>query len=153
MLFKELDKLVGDRNCLQDQINKADHQNDSCSPLLFQIDEWQRATIKKVTEVAEQARQQVVKLLTSKRVEIRSRLRQLSDELGCLKKREDLVEQDLARLKEMICALKHDLEQLPETPSIKLYIAQSDQITWSRLIFAEDNSDNTEKKQDQQLLT
>lgn len=88
MLSKELDGLLRDRNCLQDQINKADHHHDSCSPLLLQIDEWQREAIKKVTEVAEQARQQVVKLLTSKRVEIRTRLRQLSDELGCLVKGE-----------------------------------------------------------------
>lgn len=53
----------------------------------------------------------------------------------------------------MIRALKHDLEQLPETPSIKLCIDQTDQITWSRLIYAEDNSDNSEKKRDQPLLT
>ena len=153
MLFKELDGLLGDRNYLQDQINKADHHHDPRSPILLQIDEWQRATIKKVTDVAEQARQQVVELQSSKRVEIRTRFRQLSDELGCIKEGKDLVEQDLARLKEMIRALKQDLEQLPETPSIKLHIEQSDQITWSRLIYAEDNSDNTEKKQDQQLLT
>lgn len=152
-LFKELDGLLGDRSYLQDQINKADHHNDSRSQILLQIDEWQRATIKKVTEAAEQARQQVVKLLSSRQVEIRTRFRQLSDELDCLKEREDLVEQDLTRQKEMIRALKQDLEQLPETSSIKLHTEQSDQITWSRLIYAEDNSDNTGKKQDQQLLT
>jgi hypothetical protein len=152
-LLKELNGLVEDRSYLQDQINKADHHHDSRSPILLQIDEWQRATIQKVTEAAEQARQQVVQLLSSKRVEIRTRFRQLSDELGCLKEGEDLVEQDLARLKEMICALKQDLEQLPETPSIKLHIEQSDQITWSRLIYAEDKSDNTGKKQDQKPLT
>lgn len=149
-LLDELDKCIGDRDNLQEKINKADHHDGFVSPTLLQIDEWERLTIEKVTQVADQTRLQLTSLLISKRLDIATKFRKVSDELGQLKETEDFVEHDLVRLKEMICEIKQDCEHLAETSSIELHVEQSDQIDWSRLIYVAEKSAHSENNQDQQ---
>ncbi|CAF1269168.1 unnamed protein product [Adineta steineri] len=139
MLLNELDGYVEARNDLQDQLNKTD----SRTTMLLQIDEWQRATLEKVIQTADQARQQVKKLLSSDREEIERRFREFSSKLNHLKETEDFVEDELTQLKELVHIFKQDLKQLSESPSVELHIEQSDQIFWNRLIYVKDHSTAT----------
>jgi chromosome segregation ATPase len=137
-LFNEMDVIIGDRNNLQDKLNKASQDKDSSRPLLAQIDEWQQQTIEKVKETAEQARQQVKKISNSKRVKITTHFETLSKELVQLKETEDFVEHDLARFRQKISQLNQDLTLLSQPRAIELHMEQSDKIVWSRLIYVEE---------------
>jgi hypothetical protein len=53
-----MDKIVEERNGLQDEITNVIQYNDQQNPLIEQIDAWQKSTIEKVKQVAAQARQQ-----------------------------------------------------------------------------------------------
>jgi hypothetical protein len=50
ILFHEMDGLVGERNDLQEKINKATQNNDCRSPLIEQINKWEKTTIDKVNQ-------------------------------------------------------------------------------------------------------
>jgi phage-related minor tail protein len=129
--------ICGDRNDLQDKINKATQNKDSHSPLLARIDEWQGTTIEKVKQVAEQARNEAKRLLDSKRTEITSQFEKVSKELVQIKETEDFVEQDLVRLKQTVHQLNQSLKELAQPPTIELRTEQSDRIEWNRLMYVE----------------
>ncbi|CAF4974608.1 unnamed protein product, partial [Rotaria sp. Silwood1] len=74
--------------------------------------------------------------------EITGQFQTLSQELQELRESKGVVEQDLTRLKEEIRRLNEDLEQVAQSPAIKLNTKQSDQIVWQRMIYAEENSVN-----------
>jgi DNA repair exonuclease SbcCD ATPase subunit len=147
-LLKELDGYVEERNTLQDQINKADPHN----AILLQIDEWKKTMIEKVTQVAEQARNQVT-VPSTKRADIATKLKELSDKLSYLKETEDFVEDDLKQLKEMTDKLRQDIEKATELPSLELHIDESEQINWNRLIYVKEKPATTENEQNQQQTT
>ncbi len=140
MLFNNMDGLIEGRNDLQEKINKASQNKNARSPLYAQIDEWQRTTIEKVMAAAEQARQQITKILNSKRIEITTQFETLSQELIQRKESENFVEYDIARLKQKIQQLNQDLNSLIQPPAIELHTEQSDQIAWDNLIYVENKS-------------
>ncbi|CAF3763546.1 unnamed protein product [Rotaria sp. Silwood1] len=140
LLLNELYGLTVDRNELQAKINEAASNKKSANQFLEQIDEWQRKTIEKVKEAADLARQQVSKIMNFKLEEITEQFQTLSQELKELQETKDFVEQDLTRLKEEIRRLNEDLEQVAQSPAIKLNTKQSDQIVWQRMIYVEENS-------------
>jgi len=145
-LFNEMSVILGDRNDLQEKINKGCQQKESCSALLAQIDEWQKKTIENVKLAAELARQQIKNILISRRVEITSRFDTLSKELNRRNEIKDYVEHDLARLRHKIQKLNEDLKVWTQPPIIELHTEQSDRIVWTRLISVEEKSpynDNT----------
>jgi len=137
-LFKEMDKIVEERNVLQAKISQTTQTSDSRHPLIEQIDEWEKTTIRKVQETAEQTREQVHKALSSKRVKITNEFKSFSQKLADLKETEDFVEHDLARLKQMIQQLHQDLQKLNQPVTIELCTEQSDQIQWNNLIYVRD---------------
>ncbi len=141
MLVDGLDELTVDRNDLQEKINKISLEKQSGSLLLSRIDEWQQITIEKVKQAAEQARQQVLKIMNSKREEIERQFQTLSQEFEQLRETEGVLEQDLARLKQQIGQLNKDSEQLSQPLAVELNMKQSDQIVWNRLIYAEEKSE------------
>jgi uncharacterized protein (DUF3084 family) len=136
-LLNEVEVICGDRNDLQDKINKATQNKDSHSPLLARIDEWQGTTIEKVKQVAEQARNEAKRLLDSKRTEITSQFEKFSKELVQIKETEDFVEQDLVRLKQTVHQLNQSLKELAQPSTIELHTEQSDRIEWNCLIYVE----------------
>ncbi|CAF3870847.1 unnamed protein product [Rotaria sp. Silwood1] len=142
LLLNELDGLTVDRNELQAKINEAASNKRSANQFLAQIDEWQQKTIEKVKEAAALVRQQVSKIMNFKLEEITGQFQTLSQELQELRESKGVVEQDLTRLKEEIRRLNEDLEQVAQSPAIKLNTKQSDQIVWQRMIYAEENSVN-----------
>jgi DNA repair exonuclease SbcCD ATPase subunit len=147
MLFNSLDELTVDRNDLQEKINKASSKKQFGSSLLSRIDEWQEITIGKVKQAAEQARQQALKIMNSKREEITRQFQTLSQELEQLRETEGVLEQDLARLKQQIGQLNKGLEQLSQPSVGELNVKQSDQIVWNRMIYVEEKSAHADYQQ------
>jgi len=139
-LVNKLMGLTGDRDTLQDKINKANSKKQYDSSLLSQIDEWQKNTIKKVEEAADQARQHVIEIIDSKRDEITSQFQAMSRELAKLADTKGVVEQDLTRLKQQIDQLNNDLEQLFKPLVIELNVKQSEDIVWDRMIYLKEKS-------------
>jgi chromosome segregation ATPase len=152
MLVNALDELTVDRNELQEKINKASSQKHSDSSLLSQIDAWQENTIQKVKQTAQQARQQVLKIINSKREDITKQFQTLSKEMKQLRETEDVLEQDLSRLKTQIEKLQKGLETLSQPSAIELNMKQSEQIMWHRMICVEDKSISSDQKMCQSQL-
>ena len=139
MLINKLDELTVDRNELQEKINKTTSHNQSGNSLLSRIDEWQRTTIEKVKQAAEQARQQVLEIMNSKREEITRQFQTMSQRMKELRDKKNVVERDLAQLKQQIDQLNEDLKQLSQPPTVELNMKQSDQTEWHRMICIEQN--------------
>ncbi|CAF4340352.1 unnamed protein product, partial [Adineta steineri] len=111
MIASELDTLIEDHNNLQDKINQKIQYNNSNNTLFIQIDEWQRTTIEKVKQVAEQARQQVIKLLDSQTLEIKAQFDKFSEELTRLKATKSVVGENLKQLKQTVCQLDQNIQR------------------------------------------
>ncbi len=147
MLVNELDELITDRDEFQEKINKASSDTQFDSSLLLRIDEWQRITIEKVKQAAKQVRQEVLKIMNSKREEIMREFQTLSQELEQLKETEGVLEQDLTRLKQYIGQINKDLEQLSQLSAVELNVKQSERIVWHRMIYVEEKPINPVKQQ------
>jgi chromosome segregation ATPase len=147
ILTNELDRFVEDRNALQETITKATQQKDISSPLFSQIDQWQKITIEKVKQTADQARQNVRQILHSKRAEITSNFEKFSKELIQLKETEDFAEQDLKRLKQTIDQLTQGVKKLAQPSEIELHVDESQEIEWNRLIYVVDNTNYVANQQ------
>ena len=104
-LITELDILAEDRNALQEKLNKTTGQHHSSNAILAQIEEWQRTTIEKVKQAANQARQQVTTILGSERSKIVTNFEKFSKELVHLKETEDFYHDDLTLLQQMLLQL------------------------------------------------
>jgi septal ring factor EnvC (AmiA/AmiB activator) len=149
-LFTEMDRIVDERNRLQDAINNVVPNNDQQNPVIEQINQWQNSIIEKVKHVAEQARQQAIQLLNSKRMKISTEFKTFSQELADLKESKDYVEYDLTRLNQMINEFKEDLRQSTQPTTIKLHTEQTDGINWDTLIYVEEIKTSTNNQQRQQ---
>ncbi len=147
MLVNELDELTVDRNELHEKINKASSQKHSDSSLLSQIDVWQEDMIQKVKQTAQHARQQVLKILNSTQEEIIRQFQAMSQEMEQLRETEDVLEQDLSRLKNQIEQLQKSLGNLYQSPTLELKMKQSEQIAWHRMICVEDRSESSTQRQ------
>ena len=134
-LNNQLDVCIEDRNALQGKMPKPVLPKNVRSPLLSQIDAWQQQTIEKVKQAAEQVRQQVIKIINSKQMDLTSAFEKLSKELVELKETEDFAEQDLKRLKETTNRLNQQLKQLQQPPTIELHMEKNQKIEWNTLIY------------------
>ena len=137
-MFTELDKIVEERNQLQETIHVGAASSDQKSPLLEQIDQWKRNTIAKVEEVAAQVRQQTIELLNRKQTKVNDEFRSFSQDLIKLRESENYVEHDLERLKKKIQQFKQDIKQSTRPINILLHTDQSDKIQWESLIYIEE---------------
>ncbi len=139
-MANQLEGFIGNHNELRQQINKKTEEKNFDSSLLIEIEDWQTKTIEKVKRVAEQAKQQVVKLLNSKKTEIKSEFEKFSEELIQLKENDDFLEYDLERLKQTVDQLNQKLKELSKQPEIELCKEQSDEIEWDSLIYIRDKT-------------
>jgi len=137
-MFTLMDKIVEERNRLQDEINNGIQHSDQQNSLVDKIDKWQKSIIEKVKQVAAQARQQASILLNAKQVKINTEFKSFSEELAHLKESENYVERDLTRLNQMISQFKQDLKQSTQPTTIVLHTEQSDGINWESLIYVEE---------------
>jgi hypothetical protein len=150
-LLHQLDVLVEERNDLQEKINNSTQHKDFRSPLLLQIDEWQKLTMERVKQAAEQARRQVIEVVIFERENMKIQFDKLSQELVRLKETEDFAENDLERLKQTMRLLNQNLRNLIQPSTVELHVEQGDKIAWNRLIYVENKS--TAKQQHQQQVT
>ena len=146
-LINELDILVEDRNALQEKLNETTEEDHSSNALLSQIDKWQQTTIEKIKHAADQARQQITKILDSKRSEITADFEKFSKELIRLKETEDFYHEDLTRLQQMILQLDKDLKWLAEPSTVVIHTEQTNLVVWNRLIYVEQKLTTTEDQQ------
>jgi chromosome segregation ATPase len=151
-IFTEMEKIIEERNHLQDEINNVPQSNDHQSPLIEQIDKWRDITIEKVKQVAAQARQQAIHIMNHKMMKISTEFRNFSEELARLKESENYVEHDLTRLNQMINQFKQELRQPNQPTTIELHTEQSDRINWDTLIYVEEKEIYTTNQQRQQQV-
>jgi len=137
-MVTEMEKIVEERNRLQDAINNSQSNNDQQSPLIEQIERWKNSTIKKVERVAAQAHQQAIEILNAKRTKIITDFKSFSQELIHLKESENYVEHDLEQLNQMIKKFKEDLKQSTQPTTIEIHTEESDKINWDSLIYVEE---------------
>jgi chromosome segregation ATPase len=152
-MFTEMDKIVEERNRLQDEINNIAQDNNQTSPLIDHIDQWRDITIEKVKLVAAQARQQAIQLLNSKRTKVNTDFKSFSQELAHLQETENYVEYDLTRLNQMINQFKQNVGQSVQPATIKLNTEQSNEIDWDHLIYVEEEPTYTDNQQQQSQST
>lgn len=137
-MLSEMDKIIEERNHLQDLIHNVPQNNSQQNPIIEQIKKWENSTIEKVKQVASQACQQALQLLNSKQIKVNSEFRSFSQELTELRESENYVEHDLQRLNQMINKFKEDLKQSTQPTKIELHTEQSNAINWSRLIYVKE---------------
>ncbi|CAF1404215.1 unnamed protein product [Adineta ricciae] len=135
-MFAEIDQIIEERNCLQEQISAMGQQR-TPSPLIKQIEQWRDSTVEKVRQVAADACQQVNHLLNLEKTKLGGEFKDFSRELAHLKESENFAEKDLARLNQKIADFKKALRQATESPSIVLQIERSNGIDWQSLIYVE----------------
>ena len=147
-LSGEMEKIVEYRNQLQEAINNSIESNGGQnSPVIAEIDKWEKSTIKKVKDIAAQARERAIQLLTSNQTKIQIKFQDFSKELAALRESEDFVEPDLDRLNQMIIQFKLDIKQSMQPTTIKLNTEQSDQVVWENLIYVDEIGRQQELKQ------
>ncbi|CAF1047531.1 unnamed protein product [Adineta steineri] len=147
ILSTAMEQLVEERNKLQEKINKATKSNNSINPLIEEINVWEKITIEKVRQTAEQARQQANQLLNSKSMNNTNEFKSFSDKLADLKETENYVEHDLTKLKQTIHQFNVDLTQLSQATIIELNREESERIKWNRMIYVQEKSVEVERQQ------
>jgi chromosome segregation ATPase len=146
----QMDRIVEERNRLQNEINTVSPDSDQESSLIDQINKWRDITIEKVKQVAADIHQQAIQLLNPKHTKINTDFKSFSQELTHLEETEDYAEQDLTRLNQMISQFKQDLRRSTQPTTIKLY---TEQIDWNRLIYVKEEPTNTKNQERQRQPT
>ena len=134
-MVTEMEKIVEERNHLQNEINNRAQSDAQPDPVIEKIDQWQKSTIEKIKQIAAEARKQAVELLNVKQTNITTEFTRFSEELARLKESENYAEHDLARLNKMINQFKQDWQQSTSSTTILLHTEQSDKIKWETLIY------------------
>lgn len=137
ILIRNLNEIKTNQNDLQGKIKKVKSQKQPSNLFLTRIDEWQQQTIEKVKQTAQQVRQQITKVMNTKRDEITKEFQILTQDLEHLKETESVLEPDLTRLRKQIDQLDRDVEQFFQSSIIELNIKPNEQIIWDQMISIE----------------
>ncbi|CAF1445599.1 unnamed protein product, partial [Rotaria magnacalcarata] len=106
----ELEKIVTDCDTFQQSINE--HQQD-CNhhPLIQQVNEWERDSITKIKQTAEDCRQKLIKPTDDNIAEIKKKLNKFITDLRKKRDDDDFHEIHLKELRMLLEELKKELEQ------------------------------------------
>lgn len=107
--------------------------------LFAPIDEWQRVNTDRISQAADNARQQVVELMRCKKIEIMKGIESVNLEIRTRQGAGDFIEEDLERLRRNISRLQQNLDQFNQRP-VQLRLKKVDQIDWNNLIYIEQQS-------------
>ncbi len=133
-LNKQLDEIEVNRDVFRQAL--TDQNTDSKKHVLIkQIDKWERESINKVRQTAEEARQTVVQHTMEHTVQIEIKLNKLTDELREGRVENDFFEIDLKQWKE---ELRRLTEELARPPNIKL---QQDSVSIVNQIYVNSKCD------------
>jgi DNA repair exonuclease SbcCD ATPase subunit len=105
-LSKELDEIEVTRDIFRQTLTEQTSEPRK-HPLMKQIDKWDRDSIRKIQETAEEARQQLFQHITEHITEIEVRLNKLTDQVRTSRQDNDFVETELNQW-------KHELQRLEE---------------------------------------
>jgi hypothetical protein len=115
-LSKELDEVEVNRDIFRQTLMEQTAKLQK-HPLIQQIDEWERASINKIQQTAEEARQMLFQHTTEHIKQVEVKLNKLTDELREKREDNDFFEIDLYRWKEELTRL---VEQLDKPSNIHL---------------------------------
>jgi hypothetical protein len=121
-----MDNVGQEHDVLQRDINREA----GVHPLLSRIDAWERESIDKIQQVANQARVDLNQLINQKKQELKTTMTKLTNELQSSRESEDYTELDLKKWIDQLNDFRQDLAQ-----SINTYlIEEEDQRSVIRLI-------------------
>ncbi|CAF3502156.1 unnamed protein product [Rotaria socialis] len=106
----ELEKIVTDCDTFQQSISEQ-QQDLKHRPLINQVNEWERVSIIKIKQTAEDCRQRLIKSAGDNIVEIKKKLNQFITDLRKIRDDDDFNEIHLNNLKMLLEELKKKLEQ------------------------------------------
>jgi hypothetical protein len=108
-LSHQWDEIVLEHDTLKQTINKQNDEENNHQALLEQIDQWERVSIVKIQQTAEEARQQVKRSVNSETTS--KELQNLGEQLREAQIDDDYVETDLRRWTAVLENLKHDIHK------------------------------------------
>ncbi len=111
-LCKQLDEVEVTRDLFRQALTEQTSQPQQY-PLMEQIDKWERESIEKIQQTANEARQQLAHHTTGHITVIESQLNKLTNELRKSREEDDFFETDLTRWKQEIARLGEVLHKPP----------------------------------------
>ncbi|CAF3394023.1 unnamed protein product [Rotaria socialis] len=112
----ELEKIVTECDTFQQSISEQ-QQDLNHRPLIQQVNKWERDSIMKIKQTAEDCRQRLIKSTDDNIIEIEKELNQLSSRLRKMRYDEDFNEIHLNNLRMLLKELEKELDQ-PRNVSI-----------------------------------
>ncbi|CAF4493608.1 unnamed protein product, partial [Rotaria magnacalcarata] len=106
----ELEKIVTDCDTFQQNISEQEKDLNHCS-LVKQVNEWERDSITKIKQTAEDCRQTLIKPTGDNIAEIKKKLNQFITDLRKIRDDDDFHEIHLNKLRMLLEELKKELEQ------------------------------------------
>lgn len=135
LIVKFEDEIVRSHDELMEEIHKLDKLNHSSLHIFNRIEQWKQATISKVEKAAEKARHELSDLIDRKRVAITKQLEPISQEIRSRREEENIVENDIDRLKRKLGAIDQLIKQCLQKDIPKSIIVSNGQINWDQLIY------------------
>jgi septal ring factor EnvC (AmiA/AmiB activator) len=124
-LSKELDEVEVMRDLFRQTVNEQKSDPGKHS-IIQQIDKWERDSIKKIRQTAEEARQFFHQHISVHFIQIESKLNRLTDQLRQSREEEDFFESDIRQWNKELTQLA---EQLAKPSDITVYDDQTPLIT------------------------
>lgn len=109
-LITELDHIENDRNLFRQTLTDQTN-NPNKNSLIKKIDEWEKNSVKKIQQTANECRQSVIDHISENIHQIEVDLKKLTDQLKQVRQEEDLNEIDLQRLRQNLAELVKKLNE------------------------------------------
>jgi DNA repair exonuclease SbcCD ATPase subunit len=107
-LGRQLDELEVTRDLFRETLTEKTDQTQNL-PLMQQIDQWERDSINKIRQTAEEAREDLIKYTDKHIRQTETKLHRLTDQLRQSREENDFVETDLQRWNEELTQLMNQL--------------------------------------------
>lgn len=134
-------EIVRSHDELFDQIQKLEKADYLASEIFQQIEQWKIATIYKVEQAAEKARQEVMKLIGEQKVMIKQQIEPITKqiepitrEIRSRRAEENFLENDIDRLRIKILEIKRRFDQFVRKDVNKVILFEADNINWNEII-------------------
>ncbi|CAF4414098.1 unnamed protein product [Rotaria sp. Silwood2] len=118
LLSHQLDEIVLEHDILHQMILEDKNKENNNQFLLKEIDKWEQESIKKIQQTANEARQQIEKLIGSQQEMISKELHHLAEKLRKARIDDDFVETDLRKWTNMLEKLKHDVTNVSSLTTV-----------------------------------
>ncbi|CAF3369632.1 unnamed protein product [Rotaria sp. Silwood2] len=128
-------EIVRSHDELLEQIQKLEKSNYLSLDLFDQIEQWKKATVKKVEKAAEKAHHELIELIDKQRLIMTKQLEPITREIRYLRKEANFAEDDINRLKQKINEIQQKVKQFIEKDTNKTIIIDNNQIDWNHLIY------------------